>query len=315
MDGGGARLWRRRSALSPLGCCPSGAARGRRRADRRHGPESQRAVQVGDPHPSGGCSRSVGPGGGRRHPLHLGAANAAGPGRGRAAGRARDACNRAELLNVLDMAAMGELLERSRGHPGTRALRSVLRSDLGEGVPRTELERRFLALCRRAALPSPSVNAWISLAGEEMQFDSCGTGSASWWRSMAGTRIAPAAHSRRIVAATGFSVSPVGSRFGSPGGTSANKELRSKRRSGRSSLSVGWWVTFRFGVAVAAAENRRPCRRFSTGGGEGVDGGREPALVGTPSATGGSSRTRGRGRPSRGPGWSRRSRWYPGPRR
>jgi very-short-patch-repair endonuclease len=81
------------------------------------------------------------------------------------------ACNRAELLNVLDMAAMGELLERSRGHPGTRALRSVLRIDLGEGVPRTELERRFLALCRRAALPSPSVNAWISLAGEEMQFD------------------------------------------------------------------------------------------------------------------------------------------------
>jgi hypothetical protein len=81
------------------------------------------------------------------------------------------ACNRAEVLNVLDMAAMGEVLERSRGRPGTRALRSVLQIDLGEGVPRTELERRFLALCRQAALPSPNVNAWISLPGEEMQFD------------------------------------------------------------------------------------------------------------------------------------------------
>ena len=81
------------------------------------------------------------------------------------------ACNRAEVLNVLDMAAMGEVLERSRGRPGARALRSVLQIDLGEGVPRTELERRFLALCRQAALPSPNVNAWISLPGEEMQFD------------------------------------------------------------------------------------------------------------------------------------------------
>jgi very-short-patch-repair endonuclease len=81
------------------------------------------------------------------------------------------ACNRAEMRNVLDMATMGRVLERSRGRPGVKALRSVLQIDLGEGVTKTELERRFLALCRRAALPSPSVNAWIPLPGEEMQFD------------------------------------------------------------------------------------------------------------------------------------------------
>jgi len=82
------------------------------------------------------------------------------------------ACDQAEVLRVLDMAAIDELLQRSGGRPGVRALRTVLGTEgLGEGVPRSELERRFLALCRKAALPSPSVNTGITVDGEECQFD------------------------------------------------------------------------------------------------------------------------------------------------
>jgi very-short-patch-repair endonuclease len=50
---------------------------------------------------------------------------------------------------------------------------------LGDDVPRSELERRFLVLCRRAALPSPAVNAWLAVAGEEMQVDFVWHGSRS----------------------------------------------------------------------------------------------------------------------------------------
>jgi hypothetical protein len=82
------------------------------------------------------------------------------------------ACNQAEVVGVLDLAATKELVKRSRGRRGVRALRTVLGlGGLGRDLPRSELERRFLALCRRAGLPSPSVNEWIVLPGEEMQFD------------------------------------------------------------------------------------------------------------------------------------------------
>ena len=44
-------------------------------------------------------------------------------------------------------------------------------------MTRSELERRFLALCRSAGLPSPATNQWFSLAGEEMQVDFAWHGS------------------------------------------------------------------------------------------------------------------------------------------
>ncbi len=66
---------------------------------------------------------------------------------------------------------MDELLARARGRRGVRNLRAVLGSEVGEGTPRSELERRFLALCRRARLPRPAVNQWLAIAGEEMQVD------------------------------------------------------------------------------------------------------------------------------------------------
>jgi len=46
------------------------------------------------------------------------------------------------------------------GHPGTRRLKGVLfRHEAGSTLTRSELEERFLALCRKEGLPHPLVNA------------------------------------------------------------------------------------------------------------------------------------------------------------
>jgi hypothetical protein len=73
------------------------------------------------------------------------------------------ACDQAEVLRVLDMNALRELLARTKGHPGVRRLRAVLETgNVGEGIPRTALEERFLRLCSRSDLPPPEVNVFAS---------------------------------------------------------------------------------------------------------------------------------------------------------
>ena len=73
----------------------------------------------------------------------------------------------AERLELFDLAATDRLLARSRGHRGLRRLRRVLREYQGPPpVTRSELERRFLELCRDAGLPRPQVNTLI--AGQEV---------------------------------------------------------------------------------------------------------------------------------------------------
>ena len=82
------------------------------------------------------------------------------------------ACDQAEVLRVLDMNAVRELLVRRKGHPGVRRLRAVLETGhLGESIPRSALEERFLRLCRRSDLPPPEVNVWMTLGGEETEVD------------------------------------------------------------------------------------------------------------------------------------------------
>lgn len=82
------------------------------------------------------------------------------------------ACDQAEVLRILDMTAVGDLLARNEGHPGVRRLRAVIHAhSVGANLPRTELEERFLRLCRGADLPPPEVNVWMTPAGEEMQVD------------------------------------------------------------------------------------------------------------------------------------------------
>jgi Transcriptional regulator, AbiEi antitoxin/Protein of unknown function (DUF559) len=73
----------------------------------------------------------------------------------------------AERLGLLDMRAIERLRDRSRGRRGLRSLLALL--DAHRGPPpmtRSELERRFLDLCRDAGLPPPIVNA--TAAGMEV---------------------------------------------------------------------------------------------------------------------------------------------------
>jgi very-short-patch-repair endonuclease len=67
----------------------------------------------------------------------------------------------AERLRLFDRFAIDDLCERSRGRRGVRALRAVLADRIEPAPTRSELERRFLELCRDADLPAPSVNAGV----------------------------------------------------------------------------------------------------------------------------------------------------------
>jgi very-short-patch-repair endonuclease len=63
-------------------------------------------------------------------------------------------------LRLLDMDDLVEILEHHRGHPGARRLRGVLaRHEIGSTLTRSELEERFLRLCRQEQFPAPLVNA------------------------------------------------------------------------------------------------------------------------------------------------------------
>jgi hypothetical protein len=60
------------------------------------------------------------------------------------------------------------LLTQHKGRPGTPALRRAIAGWTDPGATRSELERRFLRLCRRHGLPRPSVNATV--LGYEVDF-------------------------------------------------------------------------------------------------------------------------------------------------
>jgi hypothetical protein len=73
------------------------------------------------------------------------------------------AAEAAERLRLLDLRAMESLRRRSRGHPGHPALASLIAQALAAPpVTRSELERRFVELCRAAGLPPPAMNAYVA---------------------------------------------------------------------------------------------------------------------------------------------------------
>lgn len=76
----------------------------------------------------------------------------------------------AEILRIVDRGELASTVARANGHRGVGALR---RAAAGEAqLTASELERRFVALCRRAGLRSPGVNRWLTLGGgEEMKVD------------------------------------------------------------------------------------------------------------------------------------------------
>jgi very-short-patch-repair endonuclease len=78
--------------------------------------------------------------------------------------RLERAVAQADVLELLDVAAVNDVLERTRGRRGT----GVLRELLGVEAPhtRSELEHRFLRLVRKAGLPVPAMN--VSVAGHDV---------------------------------------------------------------------------------------------------------------------------------------------------
>ena len=73
------------------------------------------------------------------------------------------AVDQAEMLQLFDGRAVHEALARAGPKRGAGILRGVLADLTGPTLTRSELEERFLALCRAASLPSPAVNVWITL--------------------------------------------------------------------------------------------------------------------------------------------------------
>jgi len=72
------------------------------------------------------------------------------------------AFDQAEILSALNIARLEDQLARNTKHPGAPAVRAVLEEHHVGATPTwSELEERFLALCRSAAVVQPEVNAWV----------------------------------------------------------------------------------------------------------------------------------------------------------
>jgi hypothetical protein len=71
-----------------------------------------------------------------------------------------------ERLGLFDLRELEALMRRSRGRRGLRLLTAALRTYRDPSLTRSELERRFLDLCREAGLPPPATNVWV--AGHEV---------------------------------------------------------------------------------------------------------------------------------------------------
>jgi very-short-patch-repair endonuclease/predicted transcriptional regulator of viral defense system len=78
------------------------------------------------------------------------------------------AVEEAERLQLFDLRAINRLIERSNGRRGVKPLSVALAAYHEPTATRSELERRFLTLCRSAGLPSPSLNVWLE--GYEVDF-------------------------------------------------------------------------------------------------------------------------------------------------
>jgi very-short-patch-repair endonuclease len=78
----------------------------------------------------------------------------------------RKAVAQAEVLGVLDPAAMRSVIRRGRGRRGVAGLRLVVEA-IHPQTRRTkgDLERLFLAMCIREKLPHPEINVWLGVPG------------------------------------------------------------------------------------------------------------------------------------------------------
>jgi hypothetical protein len=81
------------------------------------------------------------------------------------------AVEQAEVLGLFDLGGVRDMLDRAGPRRGVGVLRAVIGHWTGSSVTASELEERFLEICRKAALPQPAVNAWLTLPGEAIKAD------------------------------------------------------------------------------------------------------------------------------------------------
>jgi hypothetical protein len=78
------------------------------------------------------------------------------------------AFDQAEILEVLNLRALQDQLERNRTRPGARSVRRVLAEHyIGKTPTVNELEEAFYGICRRTGIPLPVVNQWVDLGDGE----------------------------------------------------------------------------------------------------------------------------------------------------
>lgn len=84
----------------------------------------------------------------------------------------KKAISEAEVLRLLDHAALRRLIKRSRGRRGVARLRMLL-DDIHPLTrwTRSEMERLFLDMCARARLPEPEVNVSLDVGGARLKPD------------------------------------------------------------------------------------------------------------------------------------------------
>jgi len=84
----------------------------------------------------------------------------------------RKAISEAEVLRILDHAAVRQLIKRSRGRRGVARLRMVM-DEIHPQTKRTrsDMEIDFLRMCERADLPQPEVNVKLEVGGRRVMPD------------------------------------------------------------------------------------------------------------------------------------------------
>jgi len=76
-------------------------------------------------------------------------------------GRLERAIEASERLELFDLRAIQASLLQHRGRRGVARLRAAVGETDLTAETRSDLERRFVALCRSARLPVPGINVWI----------------------------------------------------------------------------------------------------------------------------------------------------------
>ncbi len=79
--------------------------------------------------------------------------------------------NEIEVRGLTDRVSLTELLARHPGRRGAATLRALLEANALDGITRSDLEDRFVALLDAHGLPRPRLNADLALAGRTFELD------------------------------------------------------------------------------------------------------------------------------------------------